>query len=235
MHRIGVTCGIVMGLLCAGAPAQAQDKKVQVNVGGGFTATTGEIHKHLGDGGNFMLGVTFNVKPRLGIQAEYGYHPIGSKEVDIPYVSPLTGSAPISVGHHMHQVTFNAIGHFAETASVKPYVIGGVGVYHRVVQLTSPGAGLVSVCDPWWYVCYPVAVPVTNILGERTSTDFGINIGGGGDVPIGHAMDFYAEARYHYIWGPKASSFVQGGTLPPGFTDKNANGQYFTATFGLRF
>ena len=35
-------------------------------------------------------------------------------------------------------------------------------------------------CDPWWYVCYPGGfVPVDYIVGERTSTDFGVNFGGG--------------------------------------------------------
>lgn len=235
MRRIGMTFGIAVGLLCVGMPAHAQDKKVQFNIGGGFTATEGEIHKHLGDGGNFMLGVTFNVTPHIGIQVDYGYHPIGSKEIDIPYVAPQTGSAPVSAGHHMHQFTFDFVGKFAQDASVRPYVIGGIGVYDRVVQLTSPGTGLVTVCDPWWYICYPAAVPVTNILGERSSTDFGINIGGGGDVPISHSVMFYAEARFHYMWGPKASSFIQNGTPPAGFVDQNANGQYLAATFGLRF
>src|SRR5262249_58976683 len=107
-----------------------------------------------------MLGVTFNVTPRIGIQAEYGYHPIGSKEVDLPYVNPPGGDAPVSVGHHMHQVTFNVIGKFAESAAVRPYALGGVGIYNRVVQLTSPGTGVVVVCDPFWFVCFPVAVPV---------------------------------------------------------------------------
>ncbi len=61
-----------------------------------------------------------------------------------------------------------------------------------------------------------------------------MNFGGGVNVGS-QAIQFYAEARYHYIWGPKASSFVQGGTLPPGVSDSNANGQYFALTFGLRF
>jgi opacity protein-like surface antigen len=235
MRRQGL--GILVGatIAFAATPALAQDKKFDVNIGGGFTATTGEVHNHLGNGGNFMIGVTFHVNEHLGIQAEYGYSPIGSKTVDLPTVNPL-GTTPVDAGHHMHQGTFNVISRFgASDATIRPYAIGGVGVYNRVVQLTSPGTGLVTVCDPWWYVCYPVAVPVTNILGERSSTDFGINVGGGFNFRLGDHVHAYFEARYHYIWGPKASSFVQGGVLPPGFVDKNANGQYFPVTFGIRF
>ena len=47
------------------------------------------------------------------------------------------------------------------------------------------------------------AIPVdscrsTNIIGERSSTDFGMDFGGG--VKFGA---FYADLRYHYIWGPE--------------------------------
>jgi opacity protein-like surface antigen len=236
MRRIGVGLAIVGAVLSSGTAAQAQEKKVQVNLGGGFTATVGQVHDHLGNGGNFMIGVTFNANPHIGIQAEYGYSPIGTKTLDIPYVPPATGTAPIPAGSHMHQGTFNLIAHFGDLdAKWRPYAIVGGGVYDRVVQLTSPGTGLVTVCDPWWYVCYPVAVPVTNILGERSSTDFGMNYGVGVDVHVAEHVEFYVEARFHYIWGPKLSSLVTGGTLPPGVTDQNANGKYFPITFGLRF
>ena len=237
MRRQGLGLVVVAAIAFAATPALAQDKKFDVNIGGGFTATTGEMHNHLGNGGNFMIGVTFHVNEHLGIQAEYGYTPVGSKELPVPSFPAVPGNTvPVSAGHHMHQGTFNAISRFgASDAAIRPYVIGGVGVYNRVVQLTSPGTGLVTVCDPWWYVCYPVAVPVTNILGERSSTDFGINVGGGFGFRLGDHAVAYFEARYHYIWGPKASSLVPGGILPAGTEDRKANGQYFPVTFGIRF
>lgn len=232
----GLELFVVAAIVGVATPALAQDKKFDVNIGGGFTATTGEVHNHLGNGGNFRIGATFHVNEHLGIQFEYGYEPIGSKEVPVPAFPIGSPSVPVSAGHHMHSYTFNAINRFgAADAKIRPYAIGGVGIYNRVVQLTSPGTGLVTVCDPWWYICYPAAVPVTNILGERSSTDFGINFGGGFGFRLAEHAEAYFEARYHYIWGPKASSFVQGGVLPAGVEDKNANGQYFPITFGIRF
>ena len=64
---------------------------------------------------------------------------------------------------------------------VRPYGLVGMGVYYRKVRLTSPGVGWVpGYCDPWWYVCYPGGwVETTNILGDRSSTDFGMSFGGG--------------------------------------------------------
>ena len=83
--------------------------------------------------------------------------------------------------------------------SVRPYGLVGMGVYYRKIRLTTPGVGWVpGYCDPWWYVCYPGGwVETTNIIGDRSSTDFGMSFGGG--VNFGVA---YAELRYHYVWGP---------------------------------
>src|SRR5262249_35983639 len=75
-------------------------------------------------------------------------------------------------------------------------------------------------CDPWWYVCVPGGfVPVDNIVGERSSTDFGMDFGGGVNFGV-----IYAEVRYHYIWGPT----IEG-------TDQKANGKFLATTFGFRF
>ena len=102
------------------------------------------------------------------------------------------------------------------------------------IKVTTPGVGYVpGYCDPWWYVCYPGGfVPVENIVGDRSSTDFGMDFGGG--VKFGPA---YAEARYHYIWGPTVEEQVT--TLPSttatSTTERKANGQFFMLTFGIRF
>ena len=65
--------------------------------------------------------------------------------------------------------------------TVRPYGLVGAGIYYRPVKVTTPGVGYVpGYCDPWWYVCYPGGfVPVENIVGDRSSTDFGMAFGGG--------------------------------------------------------
>ena len=90
---------------------------------------------------------------------------------------------------------------------VRPYGLVGMGVYYRPVKVTTPGVGYApGYCDPWWYVCYPGGfVAVDNIIGERSSTDFGMVFGGG--VNFGA---FYAELRYHYIWGPEGRERPRG-------------------------
>ena len=75
-------------------------------------------------------------------------------------------------------------------------------------------------------------MPVENIVGERSSTDFGMDFGGG--------MNFgavYAELRYHYIWGPEVETSSTGGNRYAGVDPPIPKGQRPVpgATFGFRF
>ena len=107
------------------------------------------------------------------------------------------------------------------------YLLGGVGVYYRTVNVTTPGTGYTSICDPWWGVCYPAVVPVDYIIGNKYAWDMGVDVGAGITYRVGEYAEVYAEARYHYIWGNEY-------TLPNGNKVK-ANGRYFPITFGFRF
>ena len=223
-----------LALLAGATPALAQDKLVDVNVGAGYTFALSDIRDHLGDGYNVNFGVTFNLSETLGIQGEYSFNGLGQKTIQIP-VSPTPNAATVptdfSADMNMQFGDLNVIYRPQTGGRAKPYVLGGIGIYYRPVKVTTPGVGYVpGWCDPWWYICYPGGfVPVENIVGERSSTDFGFDFGGGVDVPLGESAKLYIEARYHYIWGPEVKTSVSG-------TDtKKANGQFLPITVGVRF
>ena len=75
-------------------------------------------------------------------------------------------------------------------------------------------------------------VETENVIGERSSTDFGMVFGGG--VNFGA---FFSELRYHYIWGPTVEE--QTVSIPIGdpitIPERKANGQFLAVTFGFRF
>jgi hypothetical protein len=73
----------------------------------------------------------------------------------------------------------------------------------------------------------PTAVSIDRILGDRSSWDPGINVGGGLTLKLGESALFYVETRWHYTWGPEFTD-LQGNT-------QKANSQYFPVTFGFRF
>ena len=137
----------------------------------------------------------------------------------------------------MHVGSFNLV--YRDRSQENPiggYVLGGGGIYHRVVQLTSPSVGYTSVCDPYWYVCYPAAVSVDQIIGDRSSTDFGIDFGGG--ITFGRGGQFYVESRYHYVWGKTINptvSTLNGTTVTACSSGCTTNAAYFPLTFGVRW
>jgi opacity protein-like surface antigen len=228
MRRVIFVC--LMALSMA-APGYAQDKKYDINLGGGWIFPTSDFKNDFNTGGQFVAGATFWITPTLGIEGDYNYARMSGPSKTIT-VSPIPGGAGsiqnIDSNHQIHAGVFDVVARSHNGGMVNGYFLGGIGIYHRIIQLTSPAVGYATVCDPYWLICYPAAVPVTNILGDRSSNDFGINFGGG--VNFGHHTQFFIEARYHYVWGPTIN--------PPAGTSATAtssNMTYFPLMFGVKF
>jgi opacity protein-like surface antigen len=216
--------------LAAAVPANAQDKTVHLNLGGGYTFSLSDVRKHLGDGYNFNAGLTFDVAPAVSVQAEYGFTGLGDKSISVPGILPTDAPTVLTGSMDMHHGDVNLVFRSHSSGKAKPYFLAGVGVYHRTVKVTTPSVGYVpGYCDPWWYICYPGGlVPVDKVLGSRSSTDFGMNFGGGVNVELSDAASLYFEIRYHYIWGPDVTDSNGKGY-------GKANGQFLPLTFGIRF
>lgn len=232
---------LVVAALLAAAPATAQDeKKVQLNIGGGFTGVYGAAADHIGNGGNFTLGVIFNVNPKIGIQGEYGWNGIGKKQLthDVCATNPCAGPfipTDFFADGNMQYGDANVIFTPSRASKAQPFVLAGLGVYYRPVNITTPGVGYTTICDPYWYVCYPTLVPVDQVVGSRSSTDFGMNFGGGVNYKLTDAASIYFEVRYHYIWGPEIDPSLRPAQLPANTTNFKANGQFLPITVGFRF
>jgi opacity protein-like surface antigen len=137
---------------------------------------------------------------------------------------------------NMQYFDFNGMFTPHTSGKVKPYGLAGIGYYHRPVSITTPGVGFVTVCDPYWYVCFPDLVSVDQVVGERSSNDFGMNFGGGVNFRMAEHASIYFEVRYHYIWGPEVS--IPSAVQPlPGATSTptKANGTFVPFTVGFRF
>jgi opacity protein-like surface antigen len=230
-----LVCLVTIGMA---APAFAQnDKPVDIFLGGGAVFPSSGLKNDFNTGGTFGIGATFWVKPNVGIQAEYGYNRMNGPDKTIT-VTPTPGAVVgsqqlIQSNHQMHDVVFDVVGRSTNhDSAVNGYFLAGGGYYHRIIQLTSPAVGYTTICDPYWLVCYPAAVSVDNILGSRSSNDFGINFGGG--VTFGHEAKFYVEMRYTYVWGPTINtpSNLPAGTTP---SSTSSNATYWPLTFGVRF
>jgi len=230
-------------LLVTAAPLAAQDDKRGLFIlGGGYTAPNAEVSDHLGDGYNFTIGGQVNVNPMFGIEGLYSFNGLGDKRISIPVSATPVDSAGNTAGiptdffgsMNMQYGTIAAVLQAPE-GKLKPYGLTGMGVYYRPVKITSPAVGYApGYCDPYWYVCYPGGfVEVDKIIGERSSTDFGMVFGAG----INYGA-FFSEFRYHYIWGPTVEERTTVNPLTTDATtssNREANGQFLAVTFGVRF
>ncbi len=236
--RHSTTVMFVAGLVALALPiaAQGQEQRVNVSFGGGHTQPNAEVSDRLGGGYNFNFAVQVNVTPIIGIEGMYSFNGLGDKRLTLPvYPAPVeSGGVPTDLfaDMNMQYGTASLIVQKPD-GGVRPYGVIGMGAYHRPIHLTTPGVGWVAgYCDPWCYVCYPGGwVETTNVLGERSSTDFGMAFGGGVNFGV-----VYAELRYHYIWGPEVQPTVPTQPIAGVSTDtRKANGQFLATTFGLRF
>jgi hypothetical protein len=227
-----VLLGAFLVTVIAATPARAQDERtVHLNIGGGFTMPLSDVSDRFGTGGGFNIGVIFEPPASLfGFQVEYSFNSLDGEDLLIPLgVTPglLNDEGLLESHHEMHYINFNGMLRTSGTSRVKGYAVGGGGAYYRTISLTTPDVGFTTFCDPFSFVCFPTAVEVDRVVGDRNSWDPGVNFGGGITIGLGEEAEFYVETRWHYIWGPEFTDV--GGVI------RNANGQYLPVTFGFRF
>jgi hypothetical protein len=216
----------LVGLVVMSSPAAASDKPYYFSIGGGVTTPVGGAGESLGSGGQVTLGGGFRVRPRVTVFGEYNFSSLGTKSLNVP--QPLIVNPQTFDGNGWFQyggggVTFTPW----ESGKSSLYVLGGIGVYYRSVYVTTPATGLVTVCRPDWFICFPTPVKVDEIVASRHTTDPGVSVGGGFTYRLSTLASFFVEARYHYVWGPDVKT-ASGGT-------QKADAQFFPITFGFRF
>lgn len=217
---------ILAGVVVMSSPAAASDKPFSFSIGGGVATPVGGVGESLGSGGQVTLGLAFKVQPEFVVFGEYSFSSLGRKDLTIP--QPLiTNPQPFS-GNGWYQyggggVTFTPW----QSGKTSAYVLGGAGIYYRSVYVTTPATGLVTVCRPDWFICFPTPVTVDQVVASRHTTDPGVSFGGGVTYRLSNLASFFVEARYHYVWGPDVKNPTGGTTT--------ANAQYFPITFGFRF
>lgn len=233
---------LALAILVFGSPASAQDpdKRVNWQIGGGYTWALSDIGDVLGDGYNFNFGLTFEATPMIGIEGLYSFNGLGELDFDLPVCSVNVPGCvgvptPFTADMNMQYGTASVIVKSPPGARVRPYGLTGLGVYYRPVTVTTPGVGWVpGYCSPWYYYCVPGGlVPVDNVVADRSSTDFGMVFGGGVDFRVSDAASVFVELRFHYIWGPEINT-EEVETIT-GTNTINANGQFMPLTFGIRF
>jgi hypothetical protein len=230
--RILLGCVVATAAMQAAAqtpyqtPAPYQEvqvfKRFEWNFGGMLLVPVGPSSDRSREGGGFTAGFTYNFQPVIGAQFEYA---LGLNTLKSSSALQQQGIGGNGV---LQYFNLNLVLHPVHSGAVGFYLIAGGGYYYRRVDVTQvQGTAVAPYCDPWLLYCSAVPVSVSSVIGSRTSWDWGADAGLGLTFGAPTHVQFYMEARYHYIWGP---DFVG-----PTGQHTAANGQFVPIVLGARF
>ncbi|MEI6668648.1 MAG: hypothetical protein WCP29_10870 [Acidobacteriota bacterium] len=206
---------VALAWLALPSPSTAQDGPVTLSLGAMAIGPLSGTGRQFSTGLGADLAVTWHLTEQLGLRFDYVQASLGTNDTpQFPASVPTQADARLKFGSA--SVVFRA-----PAERVRIYVVGGIGLYHRSVNLSVTSPGPVSVCNPWWFVCLPGPVQAGQVSASRSTTDLGVNLGAG--VAMGR---FFAEMRYHYVWGPTFST-------PAGAVA--ATGKFLPLIAGIRF
>jgi len=202
--------------LVVSAPSAAQEKPYTFTIGGAVVGPLSDSADRFSTGFGFTAGVTWHVNEQIGLSGDYVWSTLGGKDD----WAGLVASRPVDVTPRIQFGTVS-VRFQGPPAKARLYALAGAGLYRRTVAMATTGSGDITVCDPWWFVCTAGPVSVGSVNRTRSSNDFGINVGAG--IIAGR---FFAEIRYHFIWGPSFDT-------PQG--TQAATGKFLPLTLGIAF
>jgi opacity protein-like surface antigen len=197
-----VTFGVVALVVVTAAPAFPQGylyKKGTFVMGGGMNSPVGETNPYLNSSGTIYFGGGRNFGRTWGLEVEYTHNWLAVDPAVLTRAS--TESTQVQNAHaSLWSLTLNGIYRFGQTSEIVPWVTAGGGYYKRNIQLTQNALVYIPpIWDPWWGWIDGGWTTGESILGERTASAFGINVGGGFDFGIEGNAKLFIEARYHYV------------------------------------
>jgi Outer membrane protein beta-barrel domain len=185
---------IITAALIFTTPARAQQTyhRFTVNIGGGYTPTTGDIGKRLTDGWDGTAGAGFNFNRHFSLGGQVMYDSLGVSQL------VLNEAAVPAANAHVWAITVEPTFRFLPGRVIDPYFVGGVGYYRQTVQFTQPTYSSIFVFDPF-FGFYPALIQTDQVLGTMVGQGIGGSAGMGLNFRLGDSgLKFYVEARYHY-------------------------------------
>jgi opacity protein-like surface antigen len=208
--------------LALAAPAAALDERLDLRVGGGAIVPFGSTTDHFETGWQITGGMGWAFGETLGLRVDYSYS-------DERLIGHALSQGFVNGSHVMHGLEAGVRWTLTPEGPAPIYLLGGLGLYRQETAITAirdyvPGP---SICNPWLQVCAVGPVPADEILGSRTSTDPGLNLGAGVEVPIRGRVRFVFEVRWRLVRGDAFGL--------PGQGTSRAWGNYFPVTLAVRF
>lgn len=199
-------------LFVAAAPALAQQTQQYPNgqvyqplrwdIEGGYSITQGAASQYLDNGWTVGGGVDWFPSPQspLGLRLDLNYSQFDATH-QLLYQSSL--QAGTQINHGIGRIwggDVDAVFDVPVGPRAHGYLLGGVGMYQRQIELTQRLLGGGYFCEPWWGVCGPGFLPYNSIVSRTTTaTHFAWNAGAGVEFPLSPVTSLFIEARFMRI------------------------------------
>jgi opacity protein-like surface antigen len=209
--------------LALASPAWAQYERPVFRAGGGPILPAGAITDRFETGWHLTGGVGWKlVHQTLAMRFDYAY----SRE---RLIGGALSAGFVNGEHQVHSLEADLEWTVTPGSPDPVHLLAGPGVYLQQTAITNlrdytPGP---PICVPWLQVCSPGPVSPEEILGSRSSTDLGFNLGVGVDIPIHGRVAAFVEVRWRFVWGNAYGL--------PGGREQRGNASYFPVTLGVRF
>ncbi len=181
----GLTLALVMA---AASLAQGQGTEVgQGAIGGAFPA--GPSESRLEAGWSFAFGGIYWFSDRVGIHSELGIHRFGLSDRLRHDIGPAQDGLATVLS-----IPVNGVLRLHGAGEAGLYLLAGLGLYHRQLELSAPATDPLPQDEPWagtragW-------TPQANLSTTRGGLDAGL----GWELPQGRGH-FFVEVRYHRMF-----------------------------------
>lgn len=168
----------------------------------GASITQGTAAQYLDNGWTLGGGVTWYPSPDspLGLRADLNYSEFGATN-QLLYQSSIAEGTQIDHGTgRIWGGDIDAVINAPLGQRVRGYLLGGIGMYQRQIELSQTLLGGGYFCDPWWGVCGPGFAPYNSVVSQTTSdTHFAWNAGAGLEFPLNPITSLFIEARFMRI------------------------------------
>lgn len=200
-------------MLTALGTANAQWSHVDFSAGGGFSEPMGRAGNDVDTGWNFDFRGGYKPIPMLALDLDFNYNRWNLNGPALARYGEPGGYTTIWT------ISFLPVVYGPRYWRLRPYVMGGPGLYYRNLSLTTPTLINSIYCDYFFGFCYPATFGVNQVVASSTTYKLGFNGGAGFEVRLGEShVKAFGEARYSRM-----------------FTTHGTDLTFVPVTFGLRW
>jgi opacity protein-like surface antigen len=198
---------------CVPALAQVYDpqqRPLQWHIDAGYSLTTGRTADFLDNGWSIGSGVTWRplADSPLALRADLTYTRFSATD-RLLNLGEVVNQTRIDDGNgQILGLDVDAVFNVPLGRGVRGYLLAGVGVDYRRIDLTQTVAVGGFVCDEWWGFCGRGYFPGDVLVDREETTRFAWNAGVGVEFALYGGQSWFIEARYNRMETQQPTEFI---------------------------